>query len=200
MPWRAIGMSKAWIGVIGTLLGTVIGGALAYILTWDLKRRDDQHKRHALATGLLSEIRLLDSSLRDIHGDATAAYRVMEPFQTALYDQAGANLLLFKPATMHALNVFYDGVHELRTTLARYRLQYPDPHDLTEHYPPRNQEHTWVRIMAGNVIDAVPDAVTRLQKDEGGQWPDKLPPLRVHRAGSQLDVPALKPSIFEDQP
>lgn len=115
-------MSDAWIGVIGTLLGAVIGGAISYLTTWELKRRDDQDKRRTLATGLLSEIRLLVLSLRDIHGTTTAANRVMEPFQTAMYDQAGANLLFFTPETVRTLNIFYNGVHELRTTLARYRI------------------------------------------------------------------------------
>jgi hypothetical protein len=161
-------MSDAWIGVIGTLLGAVIGGVVTYFTTWELKRRDDQHKRRALATGLLSEIRLLESSLRDIHDDATAAYRTVEPFQTAMYDQAGANLLLFQPATVHALNVFYNGVHELRTTLARYRVQDPDPSDLAQHLPPRDREHTNVRLIATNVHDGIGDVVRRLHKDEGG--------------------------------
>jgi hypothetical protein len=193
-------MSEAWIGVIGTLLGAVIGGVVAYFTTWELKRRDDQHKRRALATGLLSEIRLLEFSLRNIHGDTTAAYRVMEPFQTAMYDQAGANLLLFRPATVHALNIFYNGVHELRTTLARYRMQYPDPQDLAQRLSPRDQEHTRVRVIAANVHDGIRDVATRLRTDEGGQWPESLPPLCYRLVGSQLGVPNLKPSIFEDQP
>jgi hypothetical protein len=177
-------MSDAWIGVMGTLAGTVIGGIITYALTWDLKRRDDRDERHALATGLLSEICLLEFSLRDLHGDTTAAYRVIEPFQTAVYDQTIANLVL------------YNGVHELRTTLARCRLQCPDPHDLAQHYPPRDPEHTRVRLMTTNVVDAIPDAATRLHKDEGGQWPDAPPPLRFRLTGSQLEVPELKPSVF----
>jgi hypothetical protein len=193
-------MSDAWIGLIGALLGAVIGGVMTYVTTWELKRRDDRHKRHALATGLLSEIRLLESSLRDIHGDPTAAYRVIEPFQTAMYDQAGANLLLFQPATVHALNIFYNGVHEIRTTLARNHLQYPDPRDLAERLPPRDQEHTRVRLMATNVYDAVREAATRLRQDEGGQRPGALPPFRYRQVGSEPGVPDLGPSMFEDQP
>jgi hypothetical protein len=192
-------MSDAWIGVIGTLLGTVIGGALTYGLTWDLKRRDDQQKRQALARGLLSEIRLLDLSLRDIHGTTTAAYRVMEPFQTAIYDQAGANLLLFTPATVLALNVLYHMVHELQTILARYQAQHPDPRDRAQSQPPRDPAHTVVRHMAANASDVIPDVVTRLHKDERGQWPGPLPSLRFRLVDSQLGVPDLKPSIFEDQ-
>jgi hypothetical protein len=191
-------MSDAWIQVSGTLLGVVIGGALTYGLTWDLKRRDDQRKRHALATGLLSEIRLLDLSLREIHDDTTAAYRIVEPFQTAMYDQAGANLLLFKPETIHALNIFYNGVHELQAMFTRYRVQYPNPQDLAQRYPPRDEEHKRVRIMATNVDDAVSDVADRLRK-EGGQWPSTLPSLRYSLAGSQLEVPELKRPIFESQ-
>jgi len=171
---------------------------ITYALTWDLKRRDDQHKQHALATGLLSEIRLLDNSLRSIHGDTTAAYRVIEPFQTAIYDQAGANLLLFAPETVQALNIFYHEVHELRTTLARFRVQYPGPGDLAQRHPPRDQAHRNVRILAANASDDIADVATRLDH-EGGQRPGPLPSLRARLVGSQIEVPELKPSGFEDQ-
>jgi hypothetical protein len=191
-----------WIGVIAPLITTTaaLGGVyLGSRLSQRQRREEETQRRQTLATGLLSEIRLLESGLRDIHGDPTAAYCVIEPFQTAVYDQAGANLLLFQPATVHALNLFYNGVHELRTTLARYRLQYPDLHDLAQRYPPGDQEHTHVRLMATNVHDVIEDVVTRLHKDEGGRWPGMLPPMRFRGVGSQRDVPALKPSIFEDQ-
>ena len=78
-------------------------------------------------------------------------------------------------------------------------MQYPDPHDLAQRYLPRDQEHTRVRLMATNVVDVIPEVVRRLHMDEGGQWPDTLPSLRFRLAGSQLEVPALKPSIFGDQ-
>jgi hypothetical protein len=186
-------MSDAWIGLIGTLLGVVIG----FVGAWLLKYWDDRRKRQTLATGLLSEIRLLHLGLRNLHDDMTAACRVMEPFQTAMYDQAGANLLLFKPQTMHDLNVFYNGVHELQAMFARYRVQYPDPQDLAQRYPPGDEEHKDVRRMATNVDDAISDVAKRLRWNEGGQPPGTLPPLRYRRVGSQLEVPELKPSIFE---
>ena len=186
-------MCNAWIGIIGTLLGTVIG----FIGAWWLRYWDDRRKRRTLATGLLSEIHLLDLGLRGIHDDTTAAYRVMEPFQTAMFDQAGANLLLFGPETVHALNIFYNGVHELQAMFARYRLLYPDPQNLAEIYPPHDEEHKRVRLMAANVYDSIRDVATRLHKDEGGQWSGTLPPLRHRLRGSQLEVPELKPSVFE---
>jgi hypothetical protein len=190
-------MSDAWIGLIGTLLGVVVGAVTGFVGAWLLKYWDDRRKRQTLATGLLSEIRLLHLGLRNLHDDMTAACRVMEPFQTAMYDQAGANLLLFKPKTMHDLNVFYNGVHELQAMFARYRLQYPDPQDLAQRYPPGDREHTYVRIMATSVDDAVLDVAKRLRWKEGGQPPGKLPLPRHYFKGSQLEVPELKPSIFE---
>jgi hypothetical protein len=189
-------MSDAWIGLIGTLLGVVVGAVTGFVGAWLLKYWDDRRKRQTLATGLLSEIRLLHLGLRNLHDDMTAAYRVIEPFQTAMYNQAGANLLLFKPETMHALNIFYNGVHELQAMFARYRLQYPDPQALAQRYPPGDREHKDVRLMVTNVDDAVSDVAKRLCK-EGGQWPGTLPPMRHCLRGSQLEVPELKPSVFE---
>jgi hypothetical protein len=185
-------MSGAWIGFIGTLLGAVIGFVAALLM----KYLDDCRKRQALATGLLSEIRLLHLSLRDIHDDTTAAYRVMEPFQSAMYDQAGTNLLLFEPETVHALNIFYNGVHELQAMFARSRVQYPDPQALAQHYPPGDKEHKHVRNMATNVDDTVSDVAKQLRK-EGGQPPGTLPPPRLRPVDGRLEVPELKPSIFE---
>jgi hypothetical protein len=158
--------TPTWVGAMAPLIAATaaLGGVyLGSRLAWRQRRVEDEQRRRTLATGLLSEIRLLDNSLRDLHGDPTAAYRVIEPFQTAMHDQAGANLLLFKPETVHALTIFYHGVHELRTTLARHRIQYPDPRDLAQHHPPRDQEHTYVRLMATNIVDAIPDVVTRLR-------------------------------------
>jgi hypothetical protein len=184
---------------LGPVIGASLGAGVAYMLTRRQRRQEDDQRRRALATGLLSEIRLLEPGLRDIHGDTTAAYQVMEPFQTAVYDQAGANLLLFRPATVHALNLFYNGVHELRTTLARSRIPYHDLRSLAQRYPPGDQEHIRIRLMATNVHDVIRDVATRLHQDEGGRWPDTLPPLRFRRVGGQLDVPELQPSIFEDR-
>jgi hypothetical protein len=133
-PPSGTGVMAPLITASAALAGVGLGSWLA----WRQRRKEDDRRRRAIATSLLSEIRLLEPGLRDIHDDMTAAYRVMEPFQTAMYDQAGANLWLFKPETVYALNIFYNGVHELRTTLARYRLQYPDPHDLAQRYPPRD--------------------------------------------------------------
>jgi hypothetical protein len=194
-PPSGIGAMAPLITASAALAGVALGSWLA----WRQRRKEDDQRRHALATGLLSEIRLLDLSLRDIHDDTTAAYRVMDPFQTAMYDQASANLLLFTPETIRALNLFYNGVHELRTTLARYRIQYPNPSDLVQRYPPRDPAHIEVRLMATNIIDVIPEVVTRLHKAEGRQWPGTLPSLRFRLMGSQLEVPEVKPSIFEDQ-
>src|SRR5262245_38377695 len=96
-------MSEFW----AALVGAVVGGVLTFLGAWGLKHLDDRRKRQTLTTGLLSEIRLLEDSLWRIHSDPTAAWRVIETFQTAVYDQAGADLLLLKPATMHVLYGFY---------------------------------------------------------------------------------------------
>jgi hypothetical protein len=104
-------MSEAWSGTFGALLGAVLGGVLGFMAAWLPKHWDDRQKRRALATLLLSEVRFLERNLREI------LYRGIDApdldFQTAIYNEAGAHLLLFAPATVHALNVFYQRIHEL---------------------------------------------------------------------------------------
>lgn len=192
--------TPTWIGAIAPVISATaaLGGVyLGSRLSWQQRREEEAQRRRTLATGLLGEIRLLESSLWDIHEDPTAAYRIMEPFQTAVYDQAGANLLLFTPETVGALNLFYNGVHELRTTLARYRIQYPDPRDLGQHHPLGDQEHGYIRIMATSVYYDIRDVATRLRKDEGGQRPNRLPSVRARRVGGQLDAPELERFDFD---
>lgn len=109
---------------LGPVLGAGIGASLAYLLTRRQLREEEQRRRRALATILLSEAQLLYSILKDIdqaywmkaiHGEA------IEAFHTAMYDQAGADRILFQPETVHALAHLYQLVHTLRTELNRFR-------------------------------------------------------------------------------
>jgi hypothetical protein len=108
-------MSDGWSGVFGASLGAILGGVLGFMAVWLPKHWDDRQKRRALATLLLSEIRFLEGNLREICYEAPRSlYYSIRPFPTAIYDEAGANLLLFSPATVPALNVFYQQIHDLR--------------------------------------------------------------------------------------
>jgi hypothetical protein len=111
-------MSDAWIGVIGTLLGTVIGGVITYFATWELKRRDDQRKRHALATALLGEIRFLEFAFYRIY-----QLRSFDIPSTMVYDHAGDALLLFSVETVHAVTDLYQRTHVVSALVTAIGMQ-----------------------------------------------------------------------------
>jgi hypothetical protein len=109
---------------LGPVLGAGIGASLAYLLTRRQRREDEQHQRRALATMLLCEIQLLYTILKDIHQAyfLKALHKVtIEPFHTAMYDQAGSNRLLFQSETAQVLAQFYSLVHTFRTELIEFR-------------------------------------------------------------------------------
>jgi hypothetical protein len=93
------------------------------------RRMDEDRRRRALATFLLNEIQLLYTILKDIR----LAYflkalhtRAIEPFHTAMYDQAGSDRLLFQAETAQLLAQFYSLVHTLRTELNQFRELPPE--------------------------------------------------------------------------
>jgi hypothetical protein len=116
--------SDLWSGAAATLLGAVIGFAAA----WLPKYWDDRQKRRLLATLLLSEIRFVDRFLRGVIG-VRIDYNIQIdpssflPSLRAMYSQAGANLLLFSPETVHAVGLFYSVLSRL---LERARTEQVD--------------------------------------------------------------------------
>src|SRR5262245_26764715 len=108
------------ITVAGTLSGVFLGSRLSQ----RLRIEEEQRRRQALATALLSEVRFLEGLLRDI---ATALIpgepgeEMVEPYRTAVYDSAGADLLLFSRETVHDLDVLYQLVHRLSEELQELR-------------------------------------------------------------------------------
>jgi hypothetical protein len=105
---------------LGPVLGAWIGAGLAYLFTRRQRLEEEQRRRRALATILLSEIQVLYDILKDIHHAffLKAFHKAtIEPFHTAMYDQAGSDRLLFQPETAQVLAQFYALTHTLQTEL-----------------------------------------------------------------------------------
>jgi hypothetical protein len=191
-PAKAIGggsknlMSDAWIGVIGTLLGTVIGAALTYVLTWELKRREDQHKRQALASILLSEVKLLHLILKDLKQAyfSKALHKVaIEAFHTAMFDQMGTDHLLFKLETAPVLAQFYQLIHTLRTELNQFR-------DLPIEQRIGRDEPLWARIRY--TAEMIEEVMHKLSA-EGGVWPKDFPSRTYPWYPEDVEFPPFPP-------
>ena len=119
-PPTGIGIMVPLITVAGTLTGVLLGSRLSQ----RLRIEEEQRRRQTLATALLSEVRFLEGLLRDI---TTAVIpgepgeEIIEPYRTAVYDSAGANLLLFSRETVYDLDALYQLVHRLREELKELR-------------------------------------------------------------------------------
>lgn len=173
---------------LGPVIGASLGASVAYILTRHQRRQEDDQRRRALATGLLSEIRFLERLLRDI---TTAVIpgepgdEMIEPYRTTVYDSAGANLLLFSRDTVHDLDALYQLVHRLREELQEIRRGQIDAS--VDHY------HS-VRLRAVYAVAYIRKVASRLQDDEEGMWPRPLPFWSVPAD----ELPPLPPPVFQD--
>ena len=174
MPTSALTPYIPFIMIIAPLAATVTGIYLASRVAESQRRKDEDRRRRALATILLSEIQLLHTILKDIHEAffLKALHKVtIEPFHTAMYDQAGSDRLLFQPETAQVLAQFYALIHILRTELKEFR-------DLpVEHRIGRDDHALLVRTQytAELILEAMPQLSA-----EGGVWP-KPYPKRTYR-------------------
>jgi len=154
---------------LGPVLGAGIGAGLAYLFTRRQRLEEEQRRRRALATILLSEIQVLYDTLKDIHQAffLKALHKVtIEPFHTAMYDQAGSDRLLFQPETAQVLARFYALTHILRTELNEFR-------DLpVEHRIGRDDHALLVRTQYS--AERIQEAMRQLSA-EGGVWPIAYP-------------------------
>jgi len=154
---------------LGPVLGAVIGAGLAYLFTRRQRLEDEQRRRRALATMLLSEIQDLYYTLKDIHQAffLKALHKVtIEPFHTAMYDQAGSDRLLFQLETAQVLARFYALTHILRTELHEFR-------DLPmEHRIGRDDHALLVRTQY--TAERIQEVMRQLSA-EGGVWPIAYP-------------------------
>ena len=176
---------------LGPVIGASLGAGVTYMLTRRQRRQEDDQRRRALATLLLSELQSLEQTLTDIRGRADPGGNItIAPFQTAVYDSAGSNLLLFTPDTVHALLCFYQQVHALRETLMDLVVLVRT----TGHPFPAGDigVHWKVRWRAASAAQAIMDVAQRLSA-EGGEWPRALPLMPMN----SLDLPDLPPPVFE---
>jgi hypothetical protein len=89
----------------------------------------------------------------------------IEPFHTAMYDQAGAELLRLTPETVDRLTYFYQLVHTLQRELTRFRIIPLDQ---------RQWHNATLRVRATQTALAMQETV-RLPTAEGRVWPRPFP-------------------------
>jgi hypothetical protein len=173
---------------LGTVVGTLGGVTLGYWLSSRERRRDEQRRRRVLATALLSEVRFPEGLLRNITTaviPSEPGEEMVEPYRTAVYDSAGANLLLFSRGTVHDLDALYQLVHRLREELQELHRGQIDAG--VDHY------HT-ARLCAMHAADYIQRVALRLRDDAGGMWPHLRPFWRVPAD----ELPPLLLPVFED--
>ncbi len=168
-----------WILGLIPLLSACLGATLTYLFTWRLRREEERQRRQPLATMLLAEVCLLEQGLFDIYQAPAPADEPIEPLRTAVYDQAGAQLILFKPVTVQALVRFYQHVHYLRGELS---------HNRTGHIDPGDSAHWFIRLRVYGVLRDLKPAFTPLIA-EGGNLPSRTSVEWV----SYPEVPELSP-------
>jgi hypothetical protein len=169
--------------LLGASVGASVGASLTNIFTRRRRLEEENERRRALATMLLSEICLLEQALYNIHHSPIPGESPVEWLQTATYDQAGTDRLLFSFETIQALTRFYQWVHDLRAVLPRSRT---DPID------PAHHVHWQIRVRVQAAIRALATAFRRLQA-EGGD-PPPTPSIETAR---YPEVPELPTPVCE---
>jgi hypothetical protein len=163
--------TPTWVAAMTPLITATAALGGVYLGSWLTQRRqreDEQRRRQALATILLSEVKLLYHILKDIF---QASYlkglhvQVIESFHTAMYDQAGADRLLFTPETTHALAAVYQNVHTLRVELNRSRDVPADQ---------RLSIDEALRVRTHYTAEQIEEVMHKLS-GEGGIWPRDYP-------------------------
>jgi len=131
-------------------------------------RKGEEQRRRALATFLLAEIYVLHSLLKDIDQayHLKALHKVaIEPFYTAMYDQAGGDRLLFQAETAQVLAQFYALVSALRMELIEFRERTPES---------RMGRDDALRFRTLYIAEFM-QQVTHKLSAEGGAWPIAFP-------------------------
>jgi hypothetical protein len=159
------GMPAAEGGALGPWIGASIGAAMTYLPTRRQRREEEARQRRTLATMLLQELRLLEIVLKDINDSFELDMEEVEPFHTAMYDQAGPELLRLTPTTVDQLAYFYQLIHTLQMQLNWFR-----------HHPPgsRAWHDAALKVRATQAALLIKD-VARLLVAEGGIRPRPFP-------------------------
>jgi hypothetical protein len=169
------------IAVVGTLTGVFLGSQL----NQRQREEEDERKRRALATLLLPEVRLLHIVLNDIYKSQELHMEAIEPFHTAIYDQAGGELLRLNRETVMSLANLYHLIRTLQMELNRFRAIPTDQ---------RLWHNGVLRVRATQAALAIKDTV-QLLTDEGGVLPRPFPSFPI--SGYPPVGPDFPPSPFE---
>jgi len=94
-----------------TIIAYVYWTYLAVTIPLYEKRKLEITEKTSLASALLSELQLVDKTLRWIYQGATWSY---DPLEYPFLELACKNLHLFTPKTVHALGVFYGRLRDVR--------------------------------------------------------------------------------------
>jgi hypothetical protein len=184
------GTPTAGVGVITPLITATAGLGGVYLGSWlsqHQRREEEYQRRRALATALLSELRFLEMTLQHhFRLRDNPLEREIYPFQTAVYDQAGANLLLFTAETVYALNFLYQRIYDLRADLIEFRSLPSDEDDPTA--DPNHGLNVVLFVKATYAAQRIADVAARLQ-EEGGMWPPPILMLTSPMVGGLPDMP-----------
>jgi hypothetical protein len=176
---------------LGPVIGASLGAGVTYMLTLRQRREEEHQRRRALATALLSELRFLEMTLQHhFRLRDNLIEREIYSFQTAVYDQAGANLLLFTAETVYTLHLLYQRIYDLRADLIEFRLLPPDEDDHTA--DPNRGLNVVLCAKATYAAQRIAEVAARLQ-EEGGMWPPPIPMLISPMSGGMPDMP---PPVF----
>jgi hypothetical protein len=178
------GAPTPWIGAMAPLITATaaLGGVyLGSRLSQRQRLEEEQRRRRALATLLLSEVRFVEGVVRRLRGMVNLEGALIQPYETTVYDSAGANLLLFDKATVLELNTFYVLVRDLRAMLQLISVSENRIEELDE---------ITLRAKATYSASLVQGVARRLSA-EGGEWPMPLQPYDL------LPLPDLPPPVFE---
>jgi hypothetical protein len=179
-----VGAPAPWIGAMAPLITATaaLGGVyLGSRLSQRQRREEETQRRRALATLLLSEVRFVEGVVRRFRRMVKLAGAIIQPYETRVYDSAGANLLLFDRGTVQEINTFYILVHDLRAMLQLISESESRIADLDE---------ITLRARATYIASLVQGVARRLSA-EGGEWPMPLQPY------DPLPLPDLPPPLFE---
>ena len=171
-----------WIGAIVPLIAATAALGGVYLGSWLSQRREEETRRRwMLATLLLSEVRFIEGVVRRIRLMVNLKGALIQPYETTVYDSAGAHLLFFDKATVLELNTFYVLVRDLRAMLQLISASESRLDDLDE---------ITLRAKATYIAGLVQGVARRLSA-EGGEWPMPLRPYQP------LPLPNLPPPVFE---
>ena len=169
--------------LIGGLLA-IFSGVLGYVSGYLKDARERRNRRAVVATGLLSELRWLNSQLRQVAPRGTP---IGDPLASPVLDGAVGELSLFGTAAAQAMCHFHSLLRDVRSEcLTAERIRHTD---IPQAFYAINRSVMVKAVFAANAIAAL----KRELIESGGELPAPIAELPV----SGPDVPKLLPSPFE---